>query len=106
MLERSLRFSFLLVKVPKTVHNLIFKCVKGENNRSLPNFIFLCRFSKSQIYTDKNVFERGGDPVVPAARRVTGLHGVLNPHRHVGRRLYILRDGVWSTPVPGLNRGR
>ena len=67
----------------------------GLKNTTCKNFFnFLHRFSKSQIYTNKNVFERGGDAVVPAAGRVTRFHGVLHPNRHVGRRLYILRDGL------------
>ena len=45
----------------------------------------------------------GGDLVVSSTRCVARFHWVLHPDRHVGRRLHFLRNGFWSTSLPGIH---
>ena len=45
----------------------------------------------------------GGDLVVSSTRCAARFHRVLHPDRHVGRRLHFLRNGFWSTSLPGIH---
>ena len=41
--------------------------------------------------------------MVSSTRCVARFHWVLHPDRHVGRRLHFLRNGFWSTSLPGIH---
>ena len=62
------------------------------------------RSGPRQVRADQDLLERGGDAVVPPARRPPRLHRVLDPDRHVGRRLHFLRDGLGQAALPRVHR--
>ena len=62
------------------------------------------RSGPRQVRADEDVLQRGGDAVVPPARRAARLHRVLHAHRHVGRRMHFLRDGLGQAALPGIHR--
>ena len=61
--------------------------------------------SEGQVCPYQDLQQRGGDPVVQAARRPAWLHRVLHPHWYVGGWLHFLRDGLWQTSLPRLHGG-
>ena len=68
-------------------------------------FITVGRFwsCASQVSSYQNVLERSSYAMVPAARRTFGLYRVLHAHRHVGRGLHFLWNGLRSAIVSGLH---
>lgn len=69
--------------------------------------IRLLRSGPSQIDPNKNILKRSSHTVVPATRRTTRLNRLLDPHRHVGRRMHLLRDGMRKAALSGhKSRGR
>ena len=68
--------------------------------------IDLCQTDDIQddsIFIHYHVPPLGGDLVVSSTRCVARFHRVLHSDRHVGRRLHFLRNGFWSTSLPGIH---
>ena len=66
--------------------------------------IFLRRMTlRIKVFLSLSRSSLGGDLVVSSTRCVARFHWVLRPDRHVGRRLHFLRNGFWSTSLPGIH---
>lgn len=58
------------------------------------------RSGQSQVGAESHVLSRGGDALVPAAGRTTGLYPLLLLPGHVGCRLHLRRDDHRSPHLP------
>ena len=66
--------------------------------------IFLRRMTlRIKVFLSLSRSSLGGDLVVSSTRCVARFHWVLHSDRHVGRRLHFLRNGFWSTSLPGIH---
>lgn len=115
-LNQSIQFSSLKFSIKRRLsylefsfYILILLILQTSNSHSTLNKTnsFILRSCPSQIDPDKNILKRSSHSMVPATRRITRLNRLLDPHRHVGRRMHLLRDGMRKAALSGhKSRGR